>query len=308
MKKKFKIAAFMALCVLGIFGTTGCSKDKFFGIEEGTSSFDVSYMFDIAQSSEYFNYEMACINFMSEFNSNDTTNMHLYAVVDGKNIYVKKGSSSFKTLLKLQKELIEKYPELEEADDYVKNQIQMIALSNNPVLNDSLKKIMPNHIVRTKGSNGESDARRWLINAENEMNSYHLNGQYEDIDYWQVDIGKWMSRDGGYLWQLESLSSGANAIYRAREVCISVEMETGGLGWSDGTAAFVFNYQGGIGYMYWPHVNGIGTPQPTSDFHIHPSGCLWPSEADMIAWSHDSNSRRHYIFGLDGDFQWFEQQ
>lgn len=282
----------LTVCALSVLATTSCSKDEFFGIEEA-QLIDETTMLAIATSEEYYEYEMACLYFMEELNDIDTSKMHVYTVINGKPIYVKSGSDSYKNVLKHKENLMKIYPELLHASVIELKQIQNIALSKNNTLREHTMKVSPFLIKRTKSGNDEAHA--WLQH----VSSSTYNWGYEHN--WDTGAYTNTTEYGEYTFHfdLQVYENSIEAVNQARNKSISTEKEVGGLAWNDASAVTVFNREAGPYYMYWPRTDG--SPYPTYDFHFHPSGDLTPSELDRQFWN--NHYRVHYIFDWLGNFE-----
>ena len=208
MKKEIKSLAVMAVCILGVFAASSCSKDEFFGLED-SEVLNHSTKTEIALSQEYTDYAIALFNLIETMKQPvDTTDMKIQGVVNGKPVYYKQCSSSVKESLEILKKA---YPILENADNIDFDDIQEIALSNNKALKD----IAPKMDFSTKCSGYLSDA--WVSSVSG----------YEDG--WYFDA--YNTTDGAF----------SNVIWHCGE---SSYVCGGGLMFSDYSAASMIGYSG----------------------------------------------------------------
>lgn len=290
MKKKFKLLAGMAVCVLGVLSTSSCSKDEFFGLE-GAEVISPSAKYEIAMSTEFTDYANAYFDVLKELNQSvDTTEMKFYGIVKGKPVYVKNGSCS--TVLESLNKLKSAFPILEDADNIDFEEIMTMALAYNENLRGFSSNNIPQKKSKTK-SYGGSQARSWLKDL------YYRSGLSvsNSGDTWRV-------AQGGIYWDFRSFSDQMAAVYDAISYSESNNIEAGGFFWGDGSAVSMVTPYGEAGWMCWPGWASHGSPySPESDFHIHPSGSLDPSTFDFSSWAGDGMG--HFIFNYEGYYSWF---
>ena len=261
----------MAVCALGVFATSSCTKDEFFGLEDSVV-IDASTKYEIAMSQEFADYARASFKFAESVNQEvDTTKMNSFSV-DGKTVYYKDDNLQ-KEMFDLLDALKKAYPELNKADRIDYEEIQQIALSNNEALKD-----IAQAFAGTKGSNLQ--AVQWLSSAYKDM--YGYEAERTSLFFWE--------------WSMYFQYTVQSAIWDASFIAHEGDYLAGGLIWGDGTAVSMVAYGPEGSYVWWPNTSGYGSPQPEADFIILPS-YMTGNEIDYWVPGFNSCGRSHMIFG-----------
>ena len=267
----------MAVCALGVFVTSSCTKDEFFGLEDSVV-IDASTKYEIAMSQEFADYIRANYNFAESFNLDvDTTKMESFTI-KGKTIYYKDESLQ-KDALEFLKVLKETYPELDKADKTDFNEMQIIALSNNEALSDIAQQILTSNNGTKAWENVQS--AKWIRSAYKDL--YGYDTQLTSMYFWDWHIS-FSTTWQGALWDAEFIIAGGEA-----------DCVVGGLLWGDRSGASMVNLLPEGNYVWWPDTRQWGTPQPESDFIILPS-FINQYEIDTMIPGFNSCGRSHYIF------------
>lgn len=284
----------LTVCALSVLATTGCSKDEFFKIEDAPCV-DSQTMYEIATSELYIDYQKAFYSMVNELSKIDSTKRGRVVITDGDTIYENVHIYSFEHVYVLFDSLLNKYPELNDADYADLKEIQAIALSNSQLLRETAPKSTANYIKKSKGDNYgyTNKAIEWiqnlpLVGNNTSGSTYYGFGQIEGIIYTFelipcVTVGDAMNL--AVIWS------------RNHE-----EVEVGGFGWSDsGMMMYCENApececnEYGIVCQSPFLPASSSTPLPLMDFHIHPKGWLFPSSGDFTWWSTSPEVTIHYI-------------
>ena len=298
MKKNFKRSAGMAVCLLGVFAASSCTKDEFFGLEDA-QVMDSSTKYEIAMSQDYADYVRACYDLSKTLGQEaDTLNMEVTIGDDGKRVFHKKASDIQENkALELLKKMKADYPALAKADKIDFDEIQKIAFANNDNLRDIVALIAP----QSTKANNRYESLIWLNNIVdgNYLSTGHL---YDDVHYvspsyhYSTNYYTSMYVDGWnfdcHLFQWDAINS---AIWYSSESVFA----TGGMIWGDFSAVTMSTLDF---LVYWPGVTNVGTPEPEADFIVI------PALSDLNQWEMDMgpcyyfNSRTHYVYDYTGDY------
>lgn len=286
----------MAKSVLLIFLAASCTSDEFFGIEENYEGIEYRMIKKIAHSKEYIEFQKLSIQSMTELCNIDTTKLEFYDTINGKRVLVSPQKYTIRPVLDARRRLIESFPEYKNASIQEKNQIKQIAMMDNGQLREYAYIYMSSsNYKKTKSYNVETDAYRYMIQSSRHEPGTH-EGEWvvtgvnhttntEVVNYWYIDEDYW------------------NCIYDAIDLVFWFRKEQGGLGWfSDGSGIRISAPEADSGHL--PRVWINAQPWPSLEFHVHPSGNLTPSEADMGAY-YNHNGLWHLIFDVDGNYSAF---
>lgn len=280
MKKveKFKLSMTMAVCFIVALFATSCSNDDFFGFDD-EGKID-SYA--IATSQEYINYQEAYYMFLNDALDIDTTKMEIIRVIDGRPVYAKTNTISFLPVIEARDILLTVFPEYEEINSIEAMQINEIAISRNVTLRN-LSKNNRSAVKRTKSGDPEyfSDARTWLITQ-----GYIYVGTN---NYYFPQQSIYMTYGCASDCQIDAVNN-----------TIASGLEFGGMAWSDGSGILITDVNATQYSMHWPlFLDTLKRNIPHHDFHVHPNGSLFPSDADWNAWENFPHNT-HLIFNTLG--------
>lgn len=276
--KKTNCLVFMLLRFVAFFCTIGCTSDDFFGIDEEYEGLDFQTLNKIARSKEYIEFQKMSFICMEEPAFIDTMEMELIDCDDNLYFYASKKTYSIRPVLDARQKLVEIYPEYEKATSNERNQILNLALMNNNGLMRWANKCIPNALKITKSVNEEADAVKWIRKkSQNELvsDSYEWYGLITGANSeWSVGSCRWYAYNYNY-----------NTIFDALCYSEGLAKEVGGYCWqSDGSGVLIDDPNATPYKMTFGHWSN--EPLPSFDFHVHPSGVLYPSEEDRNTWRH----------------------
>ena len=272
MRKLLKLIAGMAVCTFGVFVTSSCSKDEFFGLEE-SEIINHSLKTEIALSQEFADYVIACINMSNEMDQLvDTTGSPFKFEVDGNPVCYKSGIQE--EILVLMDNLKKAYPELVKADELDFAEIEKIAFSKNK----ALKGYAPRKILKSNDSGLLSN--QWLYAAS--------EGSSTDGFLYEDPSGSWTF-----------------VAHEKKEIAVSQSMwfvcETppdnnklgGGLFFSDGSSVSMTGYG-----ESWPSITN-SSPYAQADFVIIPPSVSYAEMGGILpqlCCSAYLDSNREHLF------------
>lgn len=271
MRRLLNFIAGMAVCTYGVFVTSSCSKDEFFGLEE-SEIINKSLKTEIALSQEFADYVIACINMSNEMEQPaDTTGSPFKSELDGNPVYFKSGIQE--EILVLMDNLKKAYPELLKADEFDFAEIEKIAFSKNK----ALKGYAPRKISKSSGLL----SNQWLYAAS--------EGSSTD----------------GFLYE-DASGSWTFMAHEKKDIAVSLSMwfvcETppdenklgGGLFFSDGSSVSMTGYG-----EYWPYVTN-SSPYAQADFIVlPPSLSLWELGTGILSHlgtAYYESNREHLLY------------
>lgn len=276
--------------VLSVSLVTSCTRDAFFGLEEEYDGFSYSKMYEIANSKEYINYQTEVLLAREEINNIDTTNKVMVGSYEGRIIYSIGSTGSIKPLLEARKQLLDSYPDYNNATFEDMQQMFNVAIMNNRELRNLISKISTCADYMTKGNNGETDAWRWIMSSSIKPDEPEGNTGGYPINY-KSTHNIWYFHEDYWVCICE-------AIYLAG----GEQKEHGGYCWeSDGSGVRVFDINRLEDEMH--RVFFAVDPKPTFEFHVHPSGNLSASNKDWSSWSLMSTSVYHRIYDTEGNYK-----
>ena len=279
----------MAVCALGVFATSSCTKDEFFGLEDSVV-IDASTKYEIAMSQEFADYTRVCFNIAQSLNQEvDTTKMESFLAEDGRRVLYMGGSSQGNAYEAMEN-LWKAFPELTKADAIDFEEIQRIALSDNEALKDVAAKISEKN---TKyGTYSDNNARSWLASVYYEYYGYQASPTYAYFD--------------GFAYNMYS-----DVVTAVHSIIYACEYNSyplaGGLVWGDYSAVTISSYAEG-----WPNVGWLGgSPMPEADFLVVPPTLVDLNEINtweigsQLGGDYICSGRLHYIYNMEGQFMFF---
>jgi len=287
-KSRLKRLACMAFSVLATFLVSSCTSDEFFGIKEDYDGVDYSTMEKIAKSKEYIEFKKQEFICMKELFLVDSAQTEIIDTIRDKCKYVLKGTYSIQPPLEARKKMVASYPEYDNSTSEERNLILNIALNSDRSLRKLAVKCIPNIIHRTKSANYESDAVRWVRSAH----------QYELIS--DTNGCTDLVSGANSMWCVNGLtvyaySEWLNALYNAISLSILHHTEYGGFSWADSDCSGILIEDPYATIRSMHYTNIEGEPNPSFDFHVHPSGTLTPSETDIRTWDRLPWTEHHII-------------
>lgn len=304
MKKGLLMYQFgLTLCFCGILFSWGCTKDEFFRINDATC-INMQTIHEIATSELYVDYQKARYSFINSICNVDSTKIGHIQIIDGDTIFEGGCTISYSLMYELHDSLVKKYPELIGADQADLILIEEIALSNNYALKEIATKSAVSPLFKTRANSYGDTALQWCEN-----NASNAGGPLW-ISRTKIEGWLFPTEEGGYepapnnlIYQCVYCTSIDHAMEQA---CIwsvsSGEKEVGGLGWNDNSGVMIYCINGSaegwtVFYPAWTK-----TPLPDMDFHVHPSGDLYPSTFDAQTWLH-MPWIPHYIINYEHEMQ-----
>ena len=277
----------MAVCALGVFVTSSCTKDEFFGLEDSVV-IDASTKYEIAMSQEFAEYAKASLCFLDELNQPiDTTEKKVYCVIEDKPVYIKTGTSSYQEVLESLESLKKVFPELNKADEYDYDEILMIALRNNDALNSYMTESLPKETKASMYYN----ARSWFAQLLNIGGDFYCDG----------DLSSMMGEQYGTTWYMCAWWNKVSTINHAISLSQEAHVTTGGFFWNDGSGTSIISAQSEADMMPWPRFATYGMLTPEADFMIRPNGNLALPESN-IGENYFHTGRVHYIYNYEGQY------
>lgn len=274
-ERRHKRIAILGGAIL-VFLVTSCTNEDFWGIEKETSGLDYRTLKKISQSEEFIEFQKQSLISMEVPMLNDTCDMEMIDSINEQHFLVSKTKYSIRPVLDARQKLVEIYPEYEIATNEERNQILNLALIDNMVLRKMVEKYIPNVLNKTKSVNEESDAVRW-IRKKNQNELLSDSNDWSELitganSEWSVGSCIWYAYNNYY-----------NTIYDALVNSEGLAKEVGGYCWeSDGSGILIDDPSATLYYMTFGHWDDA--PIPSFDFHVHPNGVLYPSEADATTW------------------------
>jgi len=262
----------MAVCTLGVFASSSCSKDEFFGLEE-SEIIDNSLKTEIALSQEFADYVIACINMINEKNQPVVVAGSPFKFdVDGATVYYESGIKE--EILVLMDNLKKAYPELVKADELDFAEIEKIAFSKNK----ALKGYAPRKILKSNDSGLLSN--KWLYAAS--------EGSSTDGFLYEDPSGSWT-----FMAHEKKETAVSLSMWFVCETPPDNNKLGGGLFFSDGSSVSMTGYG-----ESWPSITN-SSPYAQADFVIIPPSVSYAEMGGIftqLCCSAYLDSNREHLF------------